>query len=207
MRKTYKYRLYTSKRDKHLISRIEASASIYNHCIALHKRYYRLFGKHLNKQANQNLVRKTKGSNNWHKAKKQLTKVHRGIASKRNDFQWKLANELVRDYDNLFFETLSFKGMQKLWGRKIGDLGIYGFLQKVEFVCSQHSNKFFGKIDKWFPSTKLCFDCGYKNNNLTLKRIDVGLAPTVTISTTEIPMPLKIQKKKERGHSHLTQLS
>jgi len=76
---------------------------------------------------------------------------------------------LVRDYDNLFFETLSFKGMQKLWGRKIGDLGIYGFLQKVEFVCSQHSNKFFGKIDKWFPSTKLCFDCGYKNNNLTLK--------------------------------------
>ena len=47
MRRTLKYRLYTSKRDKHLIRQIHAAASIWNHSLALQKRYYRMYGKHL----------------------------------------------------------------------------------------------------------------------------------------------------------------
>ena len=46
--KTYKFKLYQAKNNKYLHSCINASGSIYNHCIALHKRYYRMFGKHLN---------------------------------------------------------------------------------------------------------------------------------------------------------------
>ncbi len=46
--KTYKFKLYQTKKNKYLHSCINASGSIYNHCIALHKRYYRMFGKHLN---------------------------------------------------------------------------------------------------------------------------------------------------------------
>ncbi len=46
--KTYKFKLYQAKNNKYLHSCINASGRIYNHCIALHKRYYRMFGKHLN---------------------------------------------------------------------------------------------------------------------------------------------------------------
>ena len=46
--KTYKFKLYQAKNNRYLHSCINASGSIYNHCIALHKRYYRRFGKHLN---------------------------------------------------------------------------------------------------------------------------------------------------------------
>lgn len=46
--KTYKFKLYRHKKNKYLHYSINASASIYNHCIALHKRFYRMFGKHLN---------------------------------------------------------------------------------------------------------------------------------------------------------------
>ncbi len=46
--KTYKFKLYQHRKNKYLHYSINASASIYNHCIALHKRYYRMFGKHLN---------------------------------------------------------------------------------------------------------------------------------------------------------------
>ncbi|MEO1670223.1 MAG: transposase, partial [Cyanobacteria bacterium J06631_2] len=46
--KTYKLKLYRHKRNKYLHYSINASASIYNHCIALHKRYYKMFSKHLN---------------------------------------------------------------------------------------------------------------------------------------------------------------
>ncbi|GET39989.1 RNA-guided endonuclease InsQ/TnpB family protein [Microseira wollei] len=46
--KTLKFKLYESHRNKHLKRSINAAGVIYNHCIALHKRYYRMWGKHLN---------------------------------------------------------------------------------------------------------------------------------------------------------------
>jgi putative transposase len=46
--KTLKFKLYQSKRNKYLKRSINAAGVIYNHCIALHKRYYRMWGKHLN---------------------------------------------------------------------------------------------------------------------------------------------------------------
>ncbi|MEM7762038.1 MAG: RNA-guided endonuclease TnpB family protein, partial [Cyanobacteria bacterium P01_A01_bin.40] len=46
--KTYRFKLYKSKQCKRIHWQINASGSVYNHCIALHKRYYKMFGKHLN---------------------------------------------------------------------------------------------------------------------------------------------------------------
>lgn len=48
MVKTFVFKLYRSRRNKKLHRQINAAGLIYNHCIALHKRYYRLFGKSLN---------------------------------------------------------------------------------------------------------------------------------------------------------------
>lgn len=45
--KTYKFKLYNSKRNKKLHRQINIAGSIYNHCIALHRRYYRIFKKSL----------------------------------------------------------------------------------------------------------------------------------------------------------------
>lgn len=46
--KTYKFKLYQHKRNRYLKRQINLAGIIYNHCIALHKRYYRLYGKSLN---------------------------------------------------------------------------------------------------------------------------------------------------------------
>jgi len=46
--KTLKYKLYSHKRNRYLKQSINAAGVIYNHCIALHKRYYRMWNKHLN---------------------------------------------------------------------------------------------------------------------------------------------------------------
>ncbi|MBE9000765.1 transposase [Nostoc sp. LEGE 12447] len=46
--KTLKFKLYQHKRNKYLKASINAAGVIYNHAIALHKRYYRMWGKHLN---------------------------------------------------------------------------------------------------------------------------------------------------------------
>ncbi len=45
--RTYKFRLYTNK-NKRLHQTIDTARRIYNHMIALHRRYYRLYHKSLN---------------------------------------------------------------------------------------------------------------------------------------------------------------
>lgn len=45
--KTYKFQLYKNKKNKHLDDGINIAASIWNYCIAIHRRYYRMYGKHL----------------------------------------------------------------------------------------------------------------------------------------------------------------
>ena len=49
MIKTFEFKLYRSHRGRHLHKQIEIASHVYNHCIALHKRYFKLFGKYLNK--------------------------------------------------------------------------------------------------------------------------------------------------------------
>jgi len=121
------------------------------------------------KQANRRLSTKRRASNSQRKARIHLAKEHRRIANQRNDFHWKLANQLTDKYDYLIFETLNLKGMQRLWGRKINDLGFYSFLQKVQYYANK-KGKIVHFIDRFFPSSKLCSGCGVIYNELELRQ-------------------------------------
>ncbi|MEZ4730157.1 MAG: transposase [Caldilineaceae bacterium] len=57
---TYKFKLYHNEKNRILDSRIDIAGIIYNHCIALHRRYYRLFGKSLNVYQLQKHITKLK---------------------------------------------------------------------------------------------------------------------------------------------------
>lgn len=46
---TYKYLLYSNDKNKHLHQAIDISGLIWNHCVALQRRYYKLTGKYINK--------------------------------------------------------------------------------------------------------------------------------------------------------------
>ena len=68
MIKTYCFKLYKSKQNKYLVRAIELAAEIYNHCIALHKRYYKLYNIYLGKfklQAHIAGLKKTKKYAHW----------------------------------------------------------------------------------------------------------------------------------------------
>ncbi len=47
--RTYKYKLYTSKKNRSLDDAVSLACEIWNHCIMLHRKYYRIYGKYLNK--------------------------------------------------------------------------------------------------------------------------------------------------------------
>ena len=61
--KTLKFKLYEHKRNRYLKRSINAAGVIYNKCIALHKRYYRMFKKHLNVNRLQRHIAKLRKRN------------------------------------------------------------------------------------------------------------------------------------------------
>ncbi len=120
------------------------------------------------KAANRKLSSKKKGSNNWYKAKDNLNKLHEKISHKRRDWFWKLAHQLTNEYDVLIFEDLNLRGMVRLWGRKVNDLAFSTFLEILETVANK-KGKTIHFIDRFYPSSKTCFECGYHNKELSLK--------------------------------------
>ena len=105
---------------------------------------------------------KKKGSNNRKRAVLNLARLHRKIANQRLDFFFKFANELSA-FDNIFIEDLNLKAMQMLWGRKVGDVSFAKFVKILEAKTKVI------KIDRFYPSSKTCSECGYIYNDLSLK--------------------------------------
>ena len=58
--RTFFFKLYRAKRNKKLNRQINAAGLVWNHCLALHKRYYQLFGKYLQKSVLQKYLTKLK---------------------------------------------------------------------------------------------------------------------------------------------------
>ena len=120
------------------------------------------------KKANRELSRKQKGSNNWTRAKLNLARLHKRIANQRQDYHYSTGRKLVKKYDAVFFENLHLKSMQMMWGKKISDLGFGDFLKILECIAAKNG-VIFGKIDRFYPSSKECSECHEINHDLRLK--------------------------------------
>lgn len=120
------------------------------------------------RKASKSLSSKRKGSNNRKKAVLTLARVHKKIAAQRNDYHFKLANVLAKQYDYLFFEDLNLQGMKKLWGRKVSDLGFAAYIKIQEYCCVKQGSTI-GFIDRFYPSSKTCNVCLSVTDVLELK--------------------------------------
>ena len=119
------------------------------------------------RKLSMNHSKKQNGSNNKERARKQLCRLHKKIANQRRDYQWKLAHELCRKYDNIFIEDLVLSGMCKKWGKKINDYAHGEFILLLQYIAQKYGCNVV-KVGRWFASSRLC-PCGYKNDILTLK--------------------------------------
>ena len=119
------------------------------------------------RKASRHLSKCQKGSNHRERTRLSYCRLQENLVNKRADSMWKLAHDLCRNYDYIFIEDLNLNGMMKMWGRKVSDLSHGTFINILEQVANKY-NVVVHKIDRWYPSSKLC-DCGYKNDKLTLK--------------------------------------
>jgi putative transposase len=121
------------------------------------------------RKAQRVLSRKQKGSKARESARLDVVRVHRKVANVCNDWQWKQARMLLLTFDMLVFETLNLRGMQQLWGRKVGDLGFADFLSKAGWMARKLGRDLV-KIDPWEPSTQTCRVCGRRREMPLNKR-------------------------------------
>ena len=118
-------------------------------------------------KASRELARKVKGSKSRSQAVRKLARIHRTVARKRDDWQWKTARKVAEQFDTVWIEDLNLRGMKALWGRKVSDLAFYAFTCKLEYLLTSNG-KTFGKRDRFFASSKTHFECGYVNPDLKL---------------------------------------
>lgn len=115
----------------------------------------------------KNFSRKKTNSKNKEKARIKLAKCYEKISNQRKYFNDCLSKRLLDNYDFIFIEDLNISAMQKLWGRKVSDTAWYQFTTTLNYKAIEQG-KFVLKIDRFFPSSKLCHNCGYKNEALSL---------------------------------------
>ena len=108
------------------------------------------------------------GSNNRAKIKRRVAKLHKRVAGLRKNWLHQLSSRLVNEYDGIFLEDLNVDGMKRSnLGKSLGDAALSEFVRQLVYKAKWRG-KLTVKIDRWFPSSKLCRYCGTVNKDLTL---------------------------------------
>ncbi|HKN99269.1 MAG TPA: transposase [Pseudonocardiaceae bacterium] len=115
------------------------------------------------------LSRKNKGSNNRTKARIVVARAHARVTNTRRDFHHKLSTTIVRDNQAVYVEDLAVAGLARTrLAKSMHDAGWTAFTAMLEYKATRHGRAF-GRVDRWFPSTRLCSVCGTVGEKLPLK--------------------------------------
>ena len=135
----------------------------------------RRYAKRLRRRQ-QALSRKKKGSLNRQKQVKRVARVHEKIANTRQDFLHKISRKLVdvgeacaeRINQVIIAENLCIKGLARTkLAKSIHDAGFGMLLNFIGYKLEREGGILL-QVDRFFPSTKLCNGCKFKNNSLNL---------------------------------------
>ncbi|MQY22915.1 RNA-guided endonuclease InsQ/TnpB family protein [Nocardia macrotermitis] len=112
------------------------------------------------RKAQKALSRKEKGSNNRAKARLKVAKAHAKVADTRKDWAHKHSTAIVRENQGIYVEDLNVKGLGRTrLAKSVHDAGWAMFTRLLEEKAARYGRTF-GKVDRWFPSTRMCSECG-----------------------------------------------
>lgn len=124
-------------------------------------KYYRKAHKKLAREQRR-LSKRVKGSQNYWKQKQKVARVQEHIANQRKDFCHKQSTAIAKSYDIVCVESLNMRSMSNKGfgnGKATLDNGWGMFLLFLEYKL-RNRGKALVKVDKWYPSSQICHDCG-----------------------------------------------
>ncbi len=101
---------------------------------------------------------------NIQKQKHKIAKLNRRVANQRMDYLQKLSTEIANQYDGICVESLNMRTMANKGfgnGKATLDNGYGSFLNMLEYKLKEQGKPFI-KVDKWYPSSQLCSNCGHQ---------------------------------------------
>ena len=163
------------------------------------KRFYEKSLRKLKIQQRR-LNKKQKGSKNREKARLKVNKIHKKVKNQRNDYQHKISRELADNFNTICLETLNVKNMvkNKKLSKAISDVSWSSFITKLDYKIVENQGKIV-KIDRFYPSSKTCSNCGNVKDKLLLSErtyhcsecgftIDRDLNASINILNTGLKM-------------------
>lgn len=121
------------------------------------------------KKLQRSLSRKELKSNNWQKQKQKITTLQKHIANQRVDWIHKESRSIANNYDAVIVEDIDLRNMAQCLklGKNLHDNGFGMFRTLLKYKLEEQGKQFI-KIDKWFPSSKMCNSCGTIKEDLKL---------------------------------------
>ena len=121
------------------------------------------------KKLQRQLSKKKVGSNNRNKQRIKIAKTFERITNKKENYIHYVVNELLMNYDTIYMESLNVSGMVKNHhlAKAIQEVGFFRFKEILNSKTIVNDKKVV-LIDKFYPSSKTCSCCGYKNQDLKL---------------------------------------
>jgi putative transposase len=116
----------------------------------------------------QALARKQKGSNNRKKAVVKVARAHARVADTRRDWLHKLSTTIVRENQAVYVEDLCVAGLGRTrLAKSVHDAGWSRFTAMLQCKAARYGRSFM-KVDRFFPSTRMCSECGMIGEKLAL---------------------------------------
>ena len=140
------------------------------------------------KQEQRKLSRREKGSSNYRKQKAVVAKARAKVRYFRENFQHQVSHRLIEDNQFIGMETLAVRNMtrkatkrmdengkptrngqasKRAMNRSILRGGWSGFVDKLAYKAQWYGRTFV-QVDRFYPSSRLCNDCGHKYDELRL---------------------------------------
>ena len=108
-------------------------------------------------------------SETYQKRRLKYARLHEKIYNQRRDYLHKLSTRIANEYDYVFVEDIDLEEISQkdMMGRPTKDNAYGTFIKMLDYKMRDRGKKLI-KVDRYFPSTKMCSDCGYVNKELTI---------------------------------------
>lgn len=140
------------------------------------KKIYKRNGE--NKKDSKTKTKRIYGSKNYLKKQLKINKLYAKIDNIKKDILNKASKYFVENYDAIFVEDLSVKGMQRAMGSMVQKNNFFEFDRLLEYKATL-LGKIFQKIGRFYASSQICSKCGkihpeMKNLNRRVFRCECG---------------------------------